>query len=72
MFRFDATLTQHVAHAFVVLHVLAGDGVLALQVVLADVVIGDFGGEVLRRNGQRGQEVRQRTVLMMPNRSFMA
>lgn len=25
-FRLDATLAQHVAHAFVVLHVLAGDG----------------------------------------------
>ena len=56
LFRLDAALAEHVAYAFVVLHVFVGDGAFALQVVLADVVIGDFGGEVLRRNGQRGQE----------------
>ena len=52
LFRLDAPLAQHVTHAFVVLHMLAGDGVFSLQVILADVVIGYFGGQILRGNGQ--------------------
>ena len=42
---------------------LLGDGALAQQVGLLHVVVGHFGGQVLGRNGQRGQKVGQRARL---------
>src|SRR5690554_3249335 len=43
-FRLDAALIKHAAHALVVLYVLFGNGLFAVQCLLQDVVIGHFGG----------------------------
>ena len=59
----NAALAQHGAHALVVLHMLLGDGALAQQIGLLHVVVGHFRGQVLGRNGQRGQKVGQRARL---------
>ena len=42
---------------------LPGDGLLAQQAGLLHVVVGHFRGQVLGRNGQRGQKVGQRARL---------
>ena len=62
----NAPLPQHVTHAFVVLFMLAGDRVFAQEVVLADLVIGDLGRQILCGNGQGGQKVIDRPLPPLP------
>ena len=48
IFGHDVSLSQQFAHIAVVLDVFTGDAGLALQVLLFDLGVGDFVGEVLR------------------------
>jgi len=55
----DSPFHQQVAHALIVLNMLDGDGHFAKQIILPQVVVGNFRGQVLCGDGNGREEVCQ-------------
>ena len=59
-FGLDTPFAQHISDTSIILHVLPRDGLLAVQIGLADIVVRHLRRKVFRGDGEGRQKIRQR------------